>query len=191
MGYAQLVMMLIQMGMSMADAHKAAAKEMAAKQEMPSGEDPEMRAYLEDVGRQKKSFSTGTAFAQSLKDIKSSEALTDRGILQAAGGSPGLAITGLNRTHMSTGDAYGKIAEAGLQQENYLDSLYSNTLQNMSQRKLSLGMMKYQQDLGEAMDQKKKSNANLMAGGSLLAGGIDDLLGGGGGRFTNPDMIYR
>jgi hypothetical protein len=182
MGYMQIVTMLINFGYSALEAHKAATEQTKAQSEIPSLVDPQMQGYLDDVNRQRKSFNTGTAFSQQLNDLKSSEALTDKGILKAAGGGTGAAISGLSRVHMGTGKMFGDIAQQGIQETNYLDSLYGKTLGDMSQRSLSIQMMKYNQDYTASMDLNKKSNANILAGGNLLSTMLDSKANGGTGN---------
>lgn len=146
-------------------------KKNKAKDMFPMDEDPEMRAYLNDIARKKRSFKTGSAFSESLKELKNEEALTNRGILSASGGSSGAAISGLGRTQKNTGDMFGKIAEAGMQEEFSLDQLYGNVLSNMSQKKLELSLLKYNQAMTEASDLAKHGKGNAMAGFNFLNGG--------------------
>ena len=156
-------------------------KKKKAENLFPFQEDPEMRSYLNDINRQKKSFNTGTAFAESLKELKEQQALTQKGILSASGGSSGAAMAGLSKTQKNVGDIFGRIAEKGMEQENFLNQMYGNILGTMSQRKLELNLLKYNQSMTEAADLMKHGQSNLMAGFGFLSGG------GSGQQSQNTD----
>lgn len=169
----------------------AKRKKKKAEGMMPAEEDPEMRTYLNDVSRQKRSFKIGSAFSESLKELKDQQVLTQRGILSASGGASGAAVTGLGRTQKAMGDAFGKIAEKGLEEGNFLDQLYGKTLENMSERKLGIQTAKYNQAMADATENKKKGGANSMAQSQFLqepGQGTAQKPTGGGGGFNLPSL---
>lgn len=156
--------------------HKA-KKRKDAEGMMPPAEDPEVRSYLNDVGRQKRSFRTGTAFQESLRELNDSQAIANEGMIKAGGGASGATISGLAKTQRTTGTIYNQILSKGMEEDNVLEQLYSGILGNISQRKLELGLLKYSQVMTETTDAQRKGNANSSAGGAMGGGGgMGDIL---------------
>ena len=153
------------------------AKERKAKNLLPPPNDYMEANFLGELDRMRKSFDTGSAYTSQLRELRNIQAATNQGIISAAGGQTGAAITGLARTSASMGDAYGKIAAEGEKRMDMYNQMYGSLLGSMAQRRAELQLMQYGQQKQQSAELRKSGLNTLMQLASL---GIK-IPGGGGG----------
>lgn len=149
---------------------------------IPPEQDPAMATYLNQIDRQKRTFETGSAYAAQMRELKNQQSATQQGIVKTAGGNSGAAISGLSRAQQNTGDTYGKIVAQGTQRQDEYQQMYGNMLQDISNRRLGIQMMKYsqaEQDARQNQANTSQSLMNLMA--VMKAPDFKKLFGGGTG----------
>jgi len=151
-----------------------AVQKKKAEKMMPGMEDAEERASLEAVKQQARSARTGTdaTTAANLRSIEQGARNTQRAIQRNTGGDVGSTISGMLQAQRTAGNqmnqAYGQAAQRG----TYFQGLGEQIRQNMAQRKLELGMQKYQQQMATATNNQQSGFQNLAQGGMSLLGMI-------------------
>lgn len=153
----------IQAGLGGIQALAGAGRKRAAQQQAPPLEDPETRAQLNRIKRERARFRSGTAFEASRRALRQQQTQTQRGILRASGGAGGAAIAGLSRAQRATGEALSQIAQQSLSQERFLTGLEAQTQERISQRRIELQLLGESRGLAEAAQLRTEGTANILA----------------------------
>ena len=138
---------------------------------MPPLEDPEMRSYLGYIQRKRRGIETGANYSNLYNAVGRNLANTQSGIIQASGGAAGAAITGLQRAQAGANNSVGDIAQQQMTDLGTWDNKYGNVLDSISQRKMDLRLLKYNQEMAEAA-------AKIKSGDEQVKGGTQEGLGG-------------
>jgi len=154
---------ILQAGIGGIQALAGASRRKGAQQQAPPLEDPETRAQLNRIKRERARFRSGTAFEASRRELRQQQTQTQRGILRASGGAGGAAIAGLSRAQKATGEALSQIAQQSLSQERFLSGLEAQTQAGISQRRLELQLLGQSRGLAEAAQLRTEGTANLLA----------------------------
>lgn len=166
------------------------AKERKAKNFLPPPNDYMESNFLGELDRMRKGFETGSMYNTQRRELQNIQAATNQGIISAAGGNTGSAITGLARTGYNTADAYGKIAGEGEKRMDAYSQMYGGLVSSMAQRRAELQLMQYGQQKEQAAELRKAGLNTLMQLASL---GIK-LPGGGSGagvEGVDSNFDYR
>jgi hypothetical protein len=156
-------------------------KQKKADAMLPSAEDAGQRQMRNYFARQKTALDSGTAGASQRNALQQ---MMQSGVKEAfkyGAGARGLnqmsqmyqqGIQGLNEQDRASSLAYA-------QEEGKL-------VDSMAQRRLDLGMQRYDREQARAASLKTKGNQNLAAGAGSLMGGASPSVGGaGGGEVLN------
>lgn len=133
-----------------------------AKSMLPPPNDYMEGNFLGELDRMRKSFATGSAYASKLRELRNIQESTNQGIISAAGGNTGAAITGLARTGSNVASAYGDIAAEGEKRMDTYNSMYGDLLMRMANRRADLGMMQYGQAQEKGAEQRKAGLNTLL-----------------------------
>ncbi len=158
-----------------------AAKKGQAQKQLPGLEDPEMRAFLNDIQRKRKQLRTGVGLEPVARELRAQQAGTQRAILRRSGGAGGAAIAGLAKAQRATQGAFTEAASRATQQENFLTQVAGQTISDIAQRRLELTLLQRSQGLAESAQLKSEGLSNVLAG---VAGQIP--LGGGSTKTKIP-----
>jgi hypothetical protein len=143
-----------------------AIKKKQAEKMKPGMEDPDQRAALEATQQRMKSSYAGTdaTTAANMRAIDQGTRQTQQAISKNTGGNVGGTMSALLQSQR-TGAGQANQAFAGAAQRgSHFQGLGDMMQSRISQRKLELGMLDYQQKMGEAMENKKAGFGNLMQG---------------------------
>jgi len=124
--------------------------------------DPEMDKYMSEIDRQRKSFETGSGYAQEIKQLKNQQSATQEGVLRAAKGNTGSALAAIEQVGLNTGMGYGKIAAQGQERQDKYSEMYGGLVQKMNDRKYAQNMDEYNQANIDARDSKIKGLQTLL-----------------------------
>lgn len=139
--------------------------------------DPRMSQFMDEINRQRRSFETGSAYGQEMKELKNQESATQMGVIRAARGNTGSALQAIEQVGLNTGIGYGKIAAAGEERQDKYTQMYGDLVSRMEQRKYEENAYEYQQKSADARQSKLTGLQTILNAGSLGKGGT----GGGGG----------
>lgn len=143
------------------------AQQRKAKSMLPPPNDLMEGNFLGELDRMRKSFETGSAYGNQLRQLRNIQQTQNTGIISAAGGNTGAAITGLARTASNIGDAYGNIAEAGEKRMDNYTAMYGDLMSRMAQRRADLDMMQYGQQMEKSAENRKAGLNTMLQVASL------------------------
>lgn len=144
-----------------------AIKETQAERQLPPAEDPEMRAFLQDIQRRRKQLQTGAALEPQAAEIRKQQAQTQRNVARLSGGAGGAAIQGLVRAQRASQVGLGEAAAKSAQQEAFLTQLAGTTIRDIAQRRLELQLLQRSQALAESAQLKGTGMANILASAGM------------------------
>lgn len=144
-----------------------AIKGSQAERQLPPAEDPEMRAFLQDIQRRRKQLRTGAALEPQAAEIRKQQAQTQRNVARLSGGAGGAAIQGLVRAQRASQVGLGEAAARSQQQEAFLTQIAGSTIRDISQRKLELQLLQRAQSLAESAQLKSSGMANVLASAGM------------------------
>jgi len=159
-------------------------KKKKGDEALPGREDPEERAALNYTKRQRRAFQTGTAMKAN-RDALASMMQSGMSKSIAAGGG----TRGLNMMQSMFNQAMLGLGQQGQDKALQYSQQAQQQLTRISQRKLELGMLKYNtiqaREAQKEQDRKEKKNTGMAQilgsmGGGKSSGGD----GGGGGDAT-------
>lgn len=156
---------------------------------LPSETDPMQLSFFDEMNRKRKSFSTGTAFANDLSQLGETQANTNRGIISAGGGAGGATITGLLRGQMGTNQAYGDITDKAKQYELSYDNMTSKLLEDITNRRLGIQTARYSQAQADARQANQTGLENLFGSSTQLGSVLGEVLGNLGGGSKTPTVL--
>ena len=144
---------------------------------MPAQEDPEMRGFLTDLDRKRKTFMTGSAFSSARREMGQLQSGTLQGAKNFAR-TPGEFRRIAGGASRVAGTQYNNILGAGLENAKFYTQMYGGLLGNISQRKLDLSLLRSARLAGRAAALEQSGYQNKAAaimglmsmGGSLLGG---------------------
>ena len=165
-----------------AQASAGANQMRKAKKLKPELEDPEQRSMLNYFERKRNSLHSGAAIAGAENELATTNASVSSGIVQAAGGDSGAALSGLSRLGKISGGTFNDILAKAEDRGQKYDELSAGLLDKISNRKLQLQMYEYTSALGRAGSLIDGGLKNINAGAASVAGGVGG--GGGGGTST-------
>jgi hypothetical protein len=139
------------------------AKKRKARGEMPGPEDNMERRRLGELDNQRRTFETGSAYSNQLKQIRNIQANTVKGLTRVSGGNTGQLLSAINNSGANAADAYGKVAAAGTERQDAYNMQYGDLLSKMASRRAALKMQQYTQDSVDAAEMKKQGNQTLMS----------------------------
>lgn len=154
---------IVQAGLGGIQSLIGAGRRRGAQQQAPPLEDPETRAQLNRIKRERARFRSGTAFEASRRALRQQQTQTQRGVLRASGGAGGAAIAGLSRAQRATGEALSQIAQQSLTQQRFLTGLEAQTQERIGQRRLELQLLRESRGLAEAAQLRTEGTANILA----------------------------
>ena len=153
------------------------ASKLKAQTDRP---DPELSKYMGEIDRQRRSFASGSAYNQEMRELKNQQSATQLGVLRAAKGNTGAALNAIQQVGLNTQLGYGKIAAQGQARQDEYSQMYGSLLQRMEERKHAEAIDTYNQKNIDARDQKVKGLQTLLNTAALSkvggGGGIADLL---------------
>jgi len=142
-----------------------------AKKLEPPPEDTEQRRFLNELMRRRRAMMTGSAYTETLREIRSQQAATQRGMERAAGGAGGALIAGLARTQRAAGSTFSELAAREEEKALGYTQLVKQMIDQISQRKLELQMSKYTQALLDAQGLKRAGLSQITSGLAQMSGG--------------------
>ena len=148
----------------------------------PSLIDPlEAKAYSE-YKTLERSTQTGLAFANDLGKTLSAQKAVNRGIASRSGGAVGLAVAGMSKTSTMFAKTMNDLIDKTQEQRRFYSSMANAKGERISDRKLDLEMLKYNQAMAEATQNEQEGKSNVMGGTTRsMAGinsGISSIMGG-------------
>jgi len=168
----------------------------AAKQMMPPYQDPALTQFGNEIDRQRKSFESGSAYSQEMRELKNQQSANQVGVLRSQGGNTGASLAALRAVGMDTGNAYGKIAAKGQDREDAYTGMLNDILNNRADRTLDIQNAQYNQAM---LDARNKSAFGAQTGLSMLSALgkpnannkslWDSLFGGSKGTSSVPSPI--
>lgn len=142
----------------------------------PPQEDPELRAFLNEIQQRRKELETGAGFQTQRRLIGQQLATTQRGIVRAGGGATGATISGLARAQRVAGTQLGEVLGAAEQRQLFLTQMAGQIIGDIGQRRLELQLLERGQALAESKQVTSEGLSNLLAqiagGGGLPGGGL-------------------
>jgi len=160
-------------GSSAGKMFSSAIKGKRADKNLPEPIDPLQMGFLNEINELRKSFKTGSGYANQMNELKNIQASTQSGILKAAGGNTGAAISGMARVGRNTQAAFGDIAEAGVQNQMKLLELAGEKTDQIVQRKAELDLMQFGQGKKDSAEQHKAGSNEM---NKVVASGVlDDI----------------
>lgn len=156
----------ISMATGLAQMIAGAAQKKKAEKLFPGMEDPEDRAELERIKQDMKGMSSGTdaTTAANLREINQGTLNTQRAIGRNVGGSVGGAISGMLQAQRTGASQANQVFGEARKNMGYFQNMRNQMQQRISQRKLELGMQRYQQKMAEATNNQQSGFGNLMQG---------------------------
>lgn len=136
---------------------KAKKLKEKADSAMPELVDPGQAAFLSELNQKRRSIDTGADFAAGMQAIDATNAGTNEAITRSAGGDASGTIQALLQSERVAGDSKNNVLAQGQQQQAQYSSMYGNLLNDVSQRRLELQLMRSQQARAEWA--KMQSNA--------------------------------
>lgn len=133
-----------------------------------------------EIDRQRRSFASGSAYNQEMRELKNQQSATQLGVLRAARGNSGAALNAIQQVGLNTQMGYGKIAAQGQQRQDEYTQMYGSLMQRLEERKHAEAIDTYNQKNIDARDQKVKGLQTL-----LNTAALSTTAGGG----ANPDLI--
>lgn len=118
-------------------------------------ESPQRRAFMEDISSMRKAYQQGTAYQPQINQLKSQQATTNEGIIQAVGGNVGAAVTGLTRAGKLTQDATADMVAAGDKTVASLLGVEGEYADAQAKKREDLALMSYAQNKGDAAEAGK------------------------------------
>lgn len=170
-----------------------AIQKKQGEKKLPGMEDAEERASLESAKQQARSAYAGSdaTTAASMRAINQGARNTQRAIARNTGGDVGSTISGMLQAQRTAGAQSNQALGQAAQRGTYFQGLGEQIRQNISQRKLELGMYKAGQDFAESAANRQSGFQNLAQGGMSLLG----MLGQGGEQPATqnpvPDLGYN
>ena len=124
--------------------------------------DPDVQNFLTEMKARMKAYKTGSAAGYYKSQIASNTAAIKDGIVQSQGGNTGAVISALQGANRVAGGAVNQTL-AELEKNNQFNtSLVGTLLQNISQRRLELGLVDYSQAQANKAQALSDMNNNLM-----------------------------
>lgn len=124
--------------------------------------DPDVKNFLTEMKARMKAYKTGSAAGYYKSQIASNTAAIKDGIVQSQGGNTGAVISALQGANRVAGGAVNQTL-AELEKNNQFNtSLVGTLLQNISQRRLELGLVDYSQAQANKAQAISDMNNNLM-----------------------------
>lgn len=137
---------------------------------LPPMVDPQQASFLAELEQKRKSIETGAAFQSGMNAIDASNAGTNAAIVRSTGGDAAGTIQALLQSQRVAADAKNSVIAQGQQQQMQYNSLYSNVLDAIAQRKLELQMYRSQQARAEWARKQQAASQNLNMGVASLLG---------------------
>ena len=156
-----------------------AVKNKQAKKLVPPEIDNTQVDMLDNMRRLRMGYQTGSEASQYKNLIGQGLANSINASIAAGGGNTGATLAAIGNAQASAQGAYNSVVAA--LEKNRLAALQMEDTQvdQIAQRKLDIQMAKYLQKLGEAKDDQKRGQENMMSGLSDIAMGV---AGGGEGE---------
>lgn len=178
----------ISLGTASVSSFAGAAGQKAAKQMLPPYEDPSVTKFGQEIDRQRKSFTSGSAYSEEKRELQNQQSAQQQGVLKSQGGNTGATLAALRGVGLDTGNAYGKIAEKGQQRGDYYTQMLYDIIGKQSDRRVDIQTAQYNQSMLDARNKTAFANQTglsmLTALGHPNSGGKnwwDSLLGGSTG----------
>lgn len=130
----------------------------------PPSEDPELRRFLNEIDRRRKTFETGAAFQVGKRELRQQQAATQQGILRASGGASGAAISGLARSQRGTQTAFNELIGRGEARQDQMTQLFGNVLNRIAQRRLELSLAEQAKQEARQASSQRQGTANILQG---------------------------
>lgn len=173
---------LLQLGSSLAQKKKA-------QEATPTAEDPELRRFLNEIDRRRRTFETGAAFQAGSRALRTQQAATQQGILKAGGGDIGASISGLARSQRGTQSAFNELVGRAEARQDQMTQLFGSVLNRIAQRRLELGLLAQSKAEAQAASSKRQGQANILqsltrllpVGAQGAAAGVGAMAGAGVG----------
>lgn len=165
-----------------------AIQKKQGEKKLPGMEDAEERSALESAKQQARSAYAGSdaTTAASMRAINQGARNTQRAIARNTGGDVGSTISGMLQAQRTAGAQSNQALGQAAQRGTYFQGLGEQIRQNISQRKLELGMYKAGQDFAESAANRQSGFQNLAQGASSLMGMIPQ--GGAGVQSVQTPM---
>jgi len=136
-----------------------------AKQMLPPYQDPAVTKFGNEIDRQRRSFETGSAYSEEMRELKNQQSAQNQGVLRSQGGNTGASLAALRSIGLDTGGAYGKIAGEGRKREDYYTQMMYDIIGKQADRKLDIQTAQYNQSM---LDARNQSAFGAQTGLSML-----------------------
>lgn len=141
--------------------------------EGPPKIDPAQLALLDELNQRKKSVNVGTDFAVGEREAGNALASTQDRISHATGGDIGATIAGLAKAQRGYGNNINQVLDEGYRNNQFFNTLASQTLDRISQRKLELQLQ--DQDNARAQSTQSQQDAFGNIAGAVNMPKFQDL----------------
>jgi hypothetical protein len=163
------------MGQMLYDAVKGRQAGKRAEQAGADIEDPETRAFADEIDRERRAMETGAAFQSERQKIRQMTADTQSSIVDATAGDTASTLSALMQAQSQGGRQMNEVLARGFNRQKYFTNLYNKLNQRIQQRELEMEQLDETQALAEEAQRKKQARANLNA---ILAQAPSDEGGG-------------
>jgi hypothetical protein len=170
------------MGLAMGAIQSIKAKKLKDKAEgaMPELVDPGQAAFLSELNQKRRSIDTGADFAAGMQAIDATNSGTNDALVRNSGGDASGTIQALLQSERVAGDSKNNVLAQGQQQQVQYNSMYGNLLNDMSQRRLELQLMRSQQARAEWAKMQSNASKNVQAGIAGFSGAGSPQIGQAG-----------
>jgi hypothetical protein len=163
------------MGIGLAQLVSGKRQQKKADAMMPAMENPEERAMLNYVRRRKRAYQTGTASHTQGKQLAAMMKTGMEKSMASAGGAKGLnqmskmyqqAMLGMNQQNLQGEQSYAAMEQKGVEK--------------LADRRLQLGLLKYNTQQARAAEKIRGGRSNMMSGLASMMGSEEDVTAVGG-----------
>jgi len=181
------------MGLAMGAIQSIKAKKLKDKADsaMPELVDPGQAAFLSELNQKRRSIDTGADFAAGMQAIDTTNAGTNDALVRSAGGDASGTIQALLQSERVAGDSKNNVLAQGQQQQAQYNSMYGNLLNDMSQRRLELQLMRSQQARAEWAKMQSNASKNVQAGIAGFSGAGSPQTGQGNSGETPAQAVGK